>query len=234
MAAPHEDFAPFFAVWKKVSDDVKGLKDSHASLTAKSDSIVKAAFADPENEAVKKYNAYAADIDAKIAALKAKKDEAKASTTKALVGDIPQATPEEVKASRDAFLEKQKVWRLTHDNILGLLGNDEDALKAGMEAYGIEAVKSLGGGKSATTGGDIVRKRLKSATYNGEDVADANGKVTFTTLSVKSSVSADDLRNAAAEAAGVTSVRDIPNGTTVEFSVGEKSFTITTPDTDAS
>jgi hypothetical protein len=215
----YTEFAPFFGILKKVADEANGIRTEYVSVTGKTDSLVKAAFEDDSNEEVKKYKAYAEKIDAQIASLKEKKDEAKATIVKAIVGDVKSASADEVKAMREKFLAKRKTFNNTKGNILDLLDGDEVALKAGLEAFEIVDLPNLGGGQSASSTGDIVRKRLSAGSYNGTDAADNSGKVTFTTLAEKSGLEPSVIREAAASAANVGNVRDIPSGTTVDFTV---------------
>lgn len=236
MAEKFEAFDPFWKVFKVVTDEANALRDKYRALTAKKDDLLKVALESGTDEKVNRYAAFVEAEEAKVKAAQERIKEAKATITTYLSGENAEASKEQVEALKTEFLEKRKAAHLTGQNIKALLGNDEAAYKAGVEAYEVKDVGNLGGGQAKGGTGDIVRKRLASATIDGKPFADAKGKVTFTTIASHLKASGNDLRDLAAKAAGVENVRDIPNGTTVSFNVTEgdttHTVTITTPDND--
>lgn len=224
----------FWQAWKGVTDEANKIRDDYRARTAKRDDVLKVALESGTDEKVVAYKKFVDAEQAKIDAAQARQREAKATITAYLSADAKEGSKEENEALKTEFLEKRKAANLTKQNILALLGGDEAALKAGVDAYEIKDVGNLGGGQASASTGDIVRKRLASATVDGKPFADAKGKVSFTTLASHLKASGNDLRTLAATAGGVDNVRDIPNGTTVTFTVkgedGDHTVTITTPD----
>lgn len=234
--ADFKAFDPFWQVYKAVADEANELQAKYVNLTAKSGNVLKAALESGTDEKVQAYSKFVEAEEAKIKAAQDRLKEAKATITAYLTGASADASKEEVEALKTEFLAKRKAAHLTGQNILALLGGDEATFKAGVDAYGVKDIGSIRGGGSTSTG-EIVRKRLATATVDGKPFADAKGKVSFTTLASHLKASGNDLRDLAAKAAGVDNVRDIPMGTTVEFDVTEgdvtHKVTITTPDNEA-
>lgn len=231
-AVPALPIDVFVQALKVLAEGANAARDKYKAATAKADTSWKSvAEANADNEDVKKFLAFEEKVNEQIAALQKKKGEARAATILAVTGEtVTTVTPEEAKALKAEFLDYKRKYKATYDNTLIMVNGDSEALDKAITDAGIVQVNNLGGGSATAHGGEITRTRIASATVNGED----QGKTTFTTLSQTTKVPADDLRIAAAKAANVDSVKDLPKGETFEFEVTNKknetfAISITTP-----
>lgn len=236
MAEKFEMFGPLFEILKGAADKANGIAREYKASTGDAQKALDEVLTNSDDKTIAEWRTWNATVQAKIDELVEKQKQAAATTKAHAQTLVPRLSEDEVKGKRDAYLEARKGADLTKKNILALLGNDEAAFKAGVEKYGITEVIGLGGNSQTTGATGIVRKRLASATIDGEAHADSKGKASFTTLSTALKVDGSVIRDAAAKAANVESVKDIPNGTTVSFQVtaGDKTHTVTvtTPDND--
>lgn len=231
--------AAYDAIWqifKNVADEANALQKQYTDATKGVDDAVESVLNESEDETITKWREWRKSLVEKIEAAKKSLEEGDAKTKEHAKSLVPAVAETDVDATKAAYLEKRKAADLTGKNLLALVGGDEATFKAGLNKYGITEVIGLRRNSTTTGASDIVRKRIASATVDGEPFADSKGKVSFTTLQTKTGVDGSVLRDAAAKAAGVESVRDIPAGTTVEFTVtsGNKTHqvSITTPDAD--
>lgn len=222
-----ETYAPFWEMYKTVASEANDLGTRHREASKSESGAIDGVLKESTDEKVVAWREFDAKISEKISELRAKQDEAKASATEHAKSLLPPA--EDTDSLKTEFLAKRKAANLTGKNILALLGDDEDLFNKGVEHYGIVEVIGLSTSAQSKGATGIVRKRIASATVDGETVADSNGKVSFTTLSQRLKVNGDDIRTAAAAAANVESVRDIPAGAEVSFTVnsGDKSHNVT-------
>lgn len=221
---------PFIDVAKILADAANAARNAYNSATKKPDESWKAVSeAHPDHPEVLRFNEYEAKVNEKIAALQAQKSEARKSTILAVTGETStDVSEDEAKALRDEFIENRRKFRLTRDNILSLLNGDEEALNSAFTEAGIQDVGNLSGGTSKASTGEIVRLRISDAWVDGEPVSDSNGKVSLTLLAQHLKVNAEDIRTAAAKAGNVDSVKDLPKGEDVEFTltVGDETKTV--------
>lgn len=231
-----EAFAPFWEVYKNVSSEANALNRTFTDASKNAGEVIDNLLTTSDDEKIVAWRKFDDEIAAKIEAFQKSRDEAKASVKSHAETLVPGVTEVDLDATKSQYLDKRKAANLTGKNILALLGNDEALFKVGIEHYGITEVIGLSRNSQTTGATGIIRKRLASATIDGNDAADAKGKVSFTSLATALKVDGDVIREAAAKAANVESVKDIPNGTEVKFSVtsGDKTHavTITTPSSD--
>lgn len=211
----------FVQAIKALADEANEKRTAYLSATKKPDESWKAVVeANPDNEDIAKFLAYEEKVDEQIKALQEKKREARATTLQKVTGEVSTTvSDEDAKALKDAFLEAKRMLKSTKENVLVLLGGDEETFKNLLSLAGVVEVNNLGGGQAKSSSGDIVRLRIASAFVDGEPIADSNGKVTFTTIASHLKVDADILRSEAAKAAGVSSARDLPKGKETEFTI---------------
>lgn len=219
MALSSEMINQFVSALKVLSDEANKAREQYKNATSKPDESWKAVSeAHPDHEAVVAFNEYAEKVEAKIKELQALKGERRKAAIAAVTGETTtDVSEDDAKALKDAFLEARRMFKATYDNTLIILGGDETALKSLMAEAGIQDIPNLGGGAAKSSGGDIVRLRISDAWVDGEPFADANGKVSLTTLATHLKVDADKIREAAAKAGNVSSVRDLPKGQDVSF-----------------
>jgi hypothetical protein len=226
-----EAYAPFWDVLKAKAQEANAARSQYKAATEGVEEAVARFLNESEDPKVAEFRTYREKVQEKIAALTAGLSEAESTMTKYASENVASS---DVNADslKEKYTSLRAVVNATEKNIALLLGGDAALLKAGMAHYGIEQV--IGIGRTATSTGDtgIIRKKISAATIDGADVKDSNGKVTFTILASRLKTDGADVREAAAKAAGVESVKDIPNGQTVTFNVGKHTVTITTPESD--
>lgn len=231
-----EAFGPFWDVYKNVSTEANALQRTYSDASKGQADVIDNLLTESDDEKIAAWRKFDDEIAQKIAAFQKSREEARASVKAHAETLVPTVSEVDLDATKSQYLDKRKAANLTAKNILALLGNDEALFKVGIEHYGITEVIGLGRGAQTTGATGIIRRRLESATVDGEDAADSKGKVSFTSLATRLKVDGDVIRNAAAKAANVETVKDIPNGSTVEFTVsaGDKTHkvSITLPSSD--
>lgn len=107
-----------------------------------------------------------------------------------------------------------------------------EQIDAALKAQGVAEIVNLRGtGKGGAKGASgIKRPRISAATYNGEPVANKDGKVDFTTLGKASGLDSGDLKAAAFKAAGTDDLNSLDAGTVINFEIGDKKFSVTVSD----
>ncbi len=212
---------PFMDALAILATEANEARSAYKSATDKPDESWKAiAEANAEHPAVKAFLEYEAKVEEQIKKLQAAKKENRAKTIANVTGEqVTSVSDEDAKALKETFLAAKKKYAATKQNILLLLDGDETALQSYIKALGIVEVNNLGGGQAKAGSGEIVRLRISDAWVDGNPVQDTKGKVSFTTLSTHLKVDADVLRDAAAKAGNVDSVRDLPKGQDVSFTI---------------
>lgn len=231
QVAQIEAYAPFWEVLKAKATEANKARSDYRAATEGVEEAIARFLNESDDAKVAEFRTYRDKVQEKIAALQAGLSEAESTMTKYASENVAQSDVN-ADALKEKYTSLRAVTNATEKNIALLLGGDEALLKAGMDHYGIEQV--IGIGRTATSKGDtgIIRKRIASATIDGKDVKDSNGKTTLTILAQRLKIDGADLREAYAKAASVESVKDIPNGATHTFKVGEHTVSITTPESD--
>lgn len=236
VIASIEAYAPFWEMYRTVADEANSLSKSYKAATESATTVVDTLLTESDDEDLAKWREFDAKIAEKINALVKQREDAHESAKKHAVTLAPAVADVDLDKVKADYLVKRQAANLTGKNIKALLGNDEALFKAGLEHYGITEVIGLSRNSQTVGATGIIRKKIASATIDGENYADANGKVSFTSLATKMKVDGAVIRDAAAKSAGVDTVKDIPNGTTVSFTIvsGDKSHsvTVTTPESD--
>lgn len=223
-----------FLTLKAQAEKANALSTTYQNATKGQAGILDNLLTSSEDEKIVQWRTWDSQIAAKIAELTAKQSEGKASVKAHAQTLVPSLTEIDLDATKSALLTERSVITQVSKALKALLGHDEVAYKAGIELYGITEI--IGVSKSSITVGasGIIRKRIAGATIDGASAADEKGKVSFTTLATALDVKGEVIRDAAAKAGNVDSVKDLPNGTTVSFTIvsGDKTHTvtITTPD----
>lgn len=227
------ELAPIFQIFKGITADANALAATiKAAKSDKSEAVntVLDSSDDPRIvEFREKYAKGQAQIAEAQARLESLREAAKVHAISLLPGSDPNFNVEE---STKEFLEKRKDATQMRKTLERLLGNNEEALKAAFEEFGIVEVVSLGRnstGANAKGSGEIKRPRITAATVDGETVADSKGKVSFTVLANNLGVDGDQLRKAAFAAAGTDDLSTLDPGTVITFPItkGEKVHTVT-------
>lgn len=194
--------------------------DEYKNLTADNDKRVADFVNTSEDEQIVKFREMRDKVQKQIEAAQAKMEEqAKAAREYAASQvSLTEGDPAEVKSR---YLEARATATALRKAFA--LITDEETVNKIVEENGIQEVISLKGTatKGAATG--IRRPRISAATVNGEPVANKDGKASFTELTKYVSskfgkVTGDDLRNAAATAAGTDDLNSLADGTEVAFS----------------
>lgn len=236
VIAQVEAYAPFWEMYRTVADEANALSKTYKDATESATTVVDTLLTESNDETLVKWREFDAKIAEKIAALVKQREDAHESAKSHAATLAPAVAEVDLDKVKADYLLKRQAANLTGKNIKALLGNDEALFKAGLEHYGITEVIGLSRNSATVGATGIIRKKIASATIDGADFADGNGKVSFTSLATKLKVEGSVIRDAASKSAGVDTVKDIPNGTTVSFTIvsGDKSHsvTITTPESD--
>lgn len=210
------------SIRKALADDLAKIAAERKSVTGGKDAAIQALLNESDDPVLVKWRKDRDELAEKQKKAQEQQDAWLAAAKKQAESLLPEVDESKVDALREAYLTTKKKVTSMDVTLETLLGSPEQVARA-KKAYGIvDVTSSVRGNRTTSTGEEIIRKRLASATIDGEQVADKKGKVTFTTLAADkrlAGISGDDLRNAAAKAHGVESVKDIPSETTVTFNV---------------
>lgn len=218
---------PFVSVLAKLAEAANEARDKYIAARAKPDTSFKSVIeSNPDDPKVVAFKTAEEKIAAKIKALQEQTKQMRAALVSEVTGaQVVALTEAEEKALKTDFLDLQKKITKTRESVLALLDGDSEAFDSA--TAGINFPKNLGGGSGTRKSpeGDIVRLRISAGFYNGESLEDSNGKVSLTSLALKSKVDGAVIREALAKAAGVSDIREIPRGETVSFEVVENDVT---------
>lgn len=219
------EYDKLLSTLKAVTDDANADAKRRKSLLADAQGKVDEILNESDDEKMIAYRDRRDVLIAKRDEINAALDEMNAQAKEYAKGIVPEVSEETLKSLQDSFLAKRQKVTALRKAVLVFM--DEEEFNAACEAYGIVNVISSASGKTTSDATGIVRKRLSEATLNGEPVQDSKGKVSFTTLSNKTGIDGDLIRESMAKAAEVESVKDIPSDTTVDFSIEHDNKTFT-------
>lgn len=226
------EFAPIFQIFKGITTDANSLAaEIRAAKSDKSEAVNTVLDSSDDPVIVEFRTKYEKGME-QIKAAQAKLDELREAAKVHAATLLPGADPNfNVEEKTKEFLEKRKDATQMRKTLERLLGNNEEAMKAAFEEYGIIEVVSLGRNSFANAkgSGEIKRPRITAATVDGENVADSKGKVSFTVLANNLGVDGVHLRKAAFAAAGTDDLSTLEPGTVVSFQItkGDKVHAVT-------
>jgi len=215
------DYSGVLDIRKAMADDLAKVVKERKAVTGGKDEAVQTLLNESTDPVLVKIRADKAALAEKQKKAAEQQAEWDALAKKHAESLLPETDEKRVEELRESYLNLKKKTTAMDTTLETLLGS-ADAVTRAKQAWEIVDVKSSVRGAASSNGEEIIRKKISAATIDGEPVADKKGNVTFTTLAQDKrlkGLSGDDIRNAAATAHGVDSVKDIPSETTVNFTL---------------
>lgn len=219
--------APVVAVLSAKVNDANAIATEIKTATSVDKDAVKKILSESDDSEIVTYRKQRAKYSEALAQVQAKLkdlDDSAKSHARTLMPGVSEDFDLETK--RDEFLAIRKTVTESKKFLLSILGNDKDALDALLKDNGIAEVINISGSSKSGNVTGIKRPRIVSATIDGENFADKNGKVSFTTLAKELSADVNVIKDAAFKAAGTDDFTTIP-GEVVSFAHDGKNITVT-------
>lgn len=202
MATNFDALAPIFAAFKPAVEDANKIAEEYRAATSTDKEAMADLINTSEDETIV---ALRADLE-KIAAAEAKIREKKADADKKIreharalltggTGDY------DAEGQKKVYLEKRQIVASMAKTLELMLGGDKEAFAAAKEHFGIKEVIGLSRTATGSPSGQK-KPRISAATVDGEDVADSEGKVSFTLVAKKIGANVGEIREAAFKSAG--------------------------------
>lgn len=211
-----------------VADEIRQANALAAQIqAAKSDTgeAIKAILSSSDDKKIAEYRAKKAEAEANIAKINAFLEDLEAAISEHAATLLPTADENfDVEEATKEFLALRKSVTTKTKALASFVPGGEEAVAKMLEEAGVEQIVTLRG-KRSSGGVSKPRPRLSAATFNGQKVADKDGKVTFTSLAAhisnetETKVDADFLKGAAFNAAGTQDLSSLPDNTEIKFSV---------------
>ncbi|QSJ04804.1 hypothetical protein [Cellulosimicrobium phage DS1] len=219
------------SIRKALADDLAKVAEERKSVTSGKDEVIQKALNESDDPVLVKWRQDRDALAEKQKKAAEQQSEWAEMARKHAESLLPEVDESKVESLRETYLGLKKKVTSMDVTLETLLGSPEAVTRAKKAYEIVDVTSTVRGNRTTSTGEEIIRKRLSAASIDGEAVADKKGKVTFTTLAADkrlAGITGDDLRNQAAKAHGVESVKDIPAETTVEFSVtvGDKTHKV--------